>query len=156
MSKRLSADDLLQEAYAVLAPLHGGSSGEADRRATLREKISTYLAAQRPPTGGGHGGWGVFGAAGGGGIGPTGSATGSNGSSSGMGGGVGALSMDDIWRARAKEHGVPVSGGSGGGDGTKPWTRWFFPDGSSETLHVNEAPVWPKVDAAQLAGRDGE
>ncbi|MFL9902673.1 hypothetical protein PQR71_31810 [Paraburkholderia fungorum] len=56
MSNKLNADELLREAFEVLAPYGGGSSAEADRKTALREKIARYLGAQGKPVAGGGGG----------------------------------------------------------------------------------------------------
>jgi hypothetical protein len=62
MTNKLNADDLLREAFEVLAPHGSGSSAEADRKTALREKIGRYLGSQgKQVAGGGGGGPATFG-----------------------------------------------------------------------------------------------
>jgi len=96
----------------------------------------------------------VGGIGGGGGVGPAQFAAGSNGSVGGFGGGAAGPTDDSYWRNKAKELNRPISV-VGFSSGNGAFTGWLFPDGHSEQLPVGETPVWPKVDAARQAGREG-
>lgn len=144
---RLSAEELLREAFEVLHPYQGGSSDEANRKLALHEKIGRYLGEQgKPVVGGGAGGGAPSG--GDGAYGPPAMFQGTT--TFHVGNSLPTIISVSMVDRNKQEHemaikaGGPILTGSGGGGRGCSFSKWMFPDGHTETLPIDAEPEWPK------------